>query len=490
VTPRALVGLVPLALLLGGCLLLGPDYARPPVAVPGDWRQGSAGTGSLADLTWWDFFRDPVLRELIDVAVRENKDVLVAMTRIEQSRAQLAAADAARWPRLDSNTSYSNVRNSPKAFPPVINIGETPGKFRFKPEGETFRTTLDLSFELDIWGRLRRASEAARADLLASDETRRTVLLTLVSDVASAYFDLLDLDEELAVTRRSVDTRRQALRILQLRQREGITSELDVRRAEGELASSAAIVPDTERRITQLENRISTLLGRNPGPIPRGPALRAHEVPLEVPAGLPSWLLERRPDIRQAEQQLVAANARIGEAKAAFFPQIQLTGSYGVTSFALNQLFTGPARTWQFGPTISVPVFDAGRLSAQLDLAEARRLEALVQYQQAIQTAFRDVEDALVAHRRNREEVFQQESQAAAYREAVRLAKLRYFSGIGTHLEALDAERQLFGAEIAATQTRRDQLLTLIQVYKALGGGWSDPAEAGPAPVARMSSSR
>jgi multidrug efflux system outer membrane protein len=487
---RRLVGLVTLALTLGGCLLLGPDYRRPAVPTPHDWRTEAKGTGSLADLSWWEFFRDPVLRDLIAIAVEENKDVLIAIARIEQSRAQLAAANAARWPRVDSNSSYSNVRNSPKVFPPVIDVGGVPGKFRFKPEGETFRTTLDLSFELDIWGRLRRASEAARADLLASDEARRTVLLTLVSDLASSYFDLLSLDEQLVVTQRSVDTRRAALRILQARQREGITSDLDVRRAEGELASSAAIVPDTERQIAQLENRISVLLGRNPGPIRRGPALRAHDVPFEVPAGLPSALLDRRPDVRQAEQQLVAANARIGEAKAAFFPQIQLTGSYGVTSFALNQLFTGPARTWQFGPSISVPVFDAGRLSAQLDLAEARQREALIFYQQTIQNAFREVDDALIAHQKNREEIFQQESQAAAYREAVRLSSLRYYSGIGSQFEVLDAQRQLFSAEIAATQTRHDQLLALIQVYKALGGGWPDVTGEARAPGPRTSSSR
>lgn len=485
---RALAALLLLA-MLGGCRL-GPDYARPPVVAPRDWREPTEGVGSIGDLAWWEFFSDPVLRDLIAIALEENKNIQVAVARVEQSRAQLMAANANRWPRLDGNSSYVNVRNSPLPFPPVISIPGTPGRFQFKPEGETLRMTLDLSFELDIWGRLRRGSEAARADLLSSDEARSAILFTLISDVATAYFDLLDLDEELDVTRRAANTRRESLRILQARQREGITSDLDVRRAEGELAAAVAVIPDTERQIAQLENRISLLLGRNPGPIPRGTALRAHDVPLEVPAGLPSALLERRPDVRQAEAQLVAANARIGEAKAAFFPQIQLTGSYGVTSVDLSTLFTGAARIWSFGPSISVPIFNAGRVAAGLDLAEARRDEALVAYQQAIQNAFRDVEDALIAHRKNREEVFQQEAQAAAYREAVRLAKLRYYSGIGSQFEVLDAERQLFNAEIAATRTRHDQLVTLIQVYKALGGGWPMSLEitapaSGPASSSR-----
>jgi multidrug efflux system outer membrane protein len=303
------------------------------------------------------------------------------------------------------------------------------------------------------------------------------VLLTLVSDVATAYFDVLDFDAELAVSRRTIESRAETVRILRLRLREGIASELDVRRAEGELAAANAVIPDLERQVSQTENRLSVLLGRNPGPMPRGRALPAHPVPLTIPAGLPSALLDRRPDVRQAEQQLIAANARIGEAKAAFFPQIRLTGLYGVESADLSSLFTGPARVWSLGPSVSVPIFDAERNRARVDLAEARRDEALIQYQQVIQTAFREVEDALIAHRKLREQLAEQDAQVAANREAVRLAKLRYFSGIGTHLDVLDAERQLFSAELGATRTRHDRLVTLVQVYKALGGGWSLPSQ-------------
>ena len=465
------VALLPAALALGGCLL-GPSYTRPPVPVPESWRASAEDVGPRADAGWWEFFRDPALAELIRIALEEGKDVRIAVARVEQARAQLGATGAERWPRLDSNASYDNLRNSEASFPPVVVFPGTPGRFQNKAEGAILRTTLDVSFELDVWGRLRRATEAARAELLASDETRRSVVLTLVSDVATTYFDILDLDEELVVSRRAIDARRETVRILRARAREGIASDLDVRRAEGDLAAATAVIPDLERQATQAEHRLSVLVGRHPGPIPRGPALAAHSVPLTVPAGLPSALLDRRPDVRQAEQQLIAANARIGEAKAAFFPQIRLTGLYGVESADLSSLFTGPARVWRLGPSISVPIFDAGRNRARVDLAEARRDEALILYQQIIQTAFREVEDALIAHRKNREELTEQEAQVAANREAVRLAKLRYLNGIGTHLDVLDAERQLFAAELAATRTRHDQLVTLVQIYKALGGGW------------------
>jgi multidrug efflux system outer membrane protein len=478
----ALVTAVAATLTLGGCLL-GPNYTRPPVPVPDGWRTATApvqradpgalaDAGTLADLGWWEFFGDPALRDLIRVAVEENKDVQIAVARVEQARAQLAGTAAERWPRLDNNASYATLRDSEVSFPPTVVPANTPGIFRNKAEGAILRTTLDVAFELDVWGRLRRATEAARAELLASDETRRSVLLTLVSDVATTYFNILGLDEELAVSQRAVDARRETVRILRARAREGIASELEVRRVEGELAATTAVIPDLERQMTQTEHRLSVLVGRNPGPIARGSALAAHPVPVSVPAGLPSALLDRRPDVRQAEQQLVAANARIGEAKAAFFPQIRLTGLYGVESASLSDLFTGPARVWRLGPSISVPLFDAGRNRARVDLTQARREEALIQYQQVVQTAFREVEDALIAHRKNREVLAEQEAQVTANRESVRLARLRYFNGVGSQIDVLDAERQLLTAEIAATRTRLDQLVTLVQIYKALGGGW------------------
>jgi outer membrane protein, multidrug efflux system len=461
-----------LALALGGCLL-GPDYARPPVPVPERWQEPVDDAGSLADRGWWEFFEDPVLVDLVRNAREQSTDVRVAAARVEQARAELVVAGAARFPQLDASGSYANTRLSEVTFPATITLPGTPPTFQFKPEGQIYRTTLDLSFELDLWGRLRRATEAARAELLATDAARRTVFLTLVSDVATFYFNLLERDEELAVSRRTVETRRESLRILRLRFREGVSPELDVRRAEGELAAATNIVPDLERQIRQIENALSVLLGRNPGPIPRGRPLTAYTVPLEVPAGLPSVLLERRPDVRQAEHELVAANARIGQAKAAFFPRITLTGSYGVESRELAMLFTGPAQVWSFGPSITAPIFNAGRIGAGVDFAEAQRDEALAQYRRVIQTAFREVEDALIAHRKNREEVVEDHKQVTAYREVVRLARLRYFSGIGTQFEVLDAERQLLAAELATVRTTGDQLVALVQLYKALGGGWT-----------------
>jgi multidrug efflux system outer membrane protein len=471
--------LVLLLLPLGGCLL-GPDYARPPVALPERWQEPADDQGSLADQGWWQFFDDPVLADLIRVAREQSNDVRVAAARVEQARAELVVAGAARFPQLDGSGSYTNTRLSEVSFPAIITFPGTPPRFQFKPQGQTYRTTLDLSFELDLWGRLRRATEAARAELLASDAARRTVLFTLVSDVATLYFNLLERDEELAISRDTVDTRRETLRILRLRFREGISPELDVRRAEGELAAATNTVPDLERQVRQLENALSLLLGRNPGPIPRGRALTAYTVPLEVPAGLPSVLLERRPDVRQAEQQLVAANARIGQAKAAFFPRITLTGSYGVESRELAMLFTGPAQVWSFGPSISAPIFNAGRVRAGVDFAEAQRDEALAQYRRVVQTAFREVEDALIAHRKNREEVIEDQTQVAAYREVVRLARLRYFNGVGTQFEVLDAERQLLAAQLATARTIGDQLGALVQLYKALGGGWTSERESSP----------
>jgi len=335
-----------------------------------------------------------------------------------------------------------------------------------------YRTGLDLTFELDLWGRLRRATEAARADLLASAENTRTVLTTLISDVAQSYFDLLELDREADVDRRTLASRQASLELVRRRFEDGLTNELDVRRAEQELATAAAAVPAVERRMAETGNRLSVLLGRNPGPIPRGGALYAQAPPPEVPAGLPSMLLERRPDIRQAEQQLISANAHIGEAKAAFFPRISLTGMFGLESASLSELFTGPARVWQVGPTITFPIFHAGQLSGNLHAAEARRQQALIQYQQTIQQAFRDVEDALVFRAKASEIRTQQEARVQAARRALDIANLRYTNGLGTYLDVLDAQRQLFTAEIDLAGITRDQLTAVVQVYKALGGGW------------------
>jgi len=452
---------------LAGCAV-GPDYKRPTVPVPADWRSPAEAVGSLADLGWWQLFEDPVLQDLIGTALGNNKDLQMAVARVAETRAQFAVTRAVQFPQVDGQASYTRERMSQNSFP----LNALPPGQGVSPEGSSYQTSLDLSFELDLWGRLRRATEAARADLLASEESRRTVLTTLVSDVARAYFDLLELDREADIARRTLTSRQASLDLVRQRFEGGLTSELDVRRAEGELAATAAAVPDVERRVAQTENRLSILLGRNPGPIPRGPGLDAQKLPPSVPAGLPSALLERRPDIRQAEEQLVAANARIGEAKAAFFPQISLTGLFGQESAALSDLFAGPSRVWQFGPTITMPIFNAGRIRSNLRATEAREQQALIAYQQAIQQAFREVEDALVFHQKAREIRAQRELRVTAARQAVALGNLRYGEGLAGYLDVLDAERQLLSAETDLAATSRDQLTAVVQVYKALGGGW------------------
>ncbi len=368
-----------LALLWGvaGCTV-GPDYKRPEILTPTEWRDPNEGADSLADLRWWQLFQDPVLQELIRTAFEENKDLRIAVARVAEARAQLAATRAYLFPQIDAEGRSSSI----------------------DPQQDFYRTSLDLSFELDLWGRLRRSTEAARADLLASVENQATVLTTLIGDVAQTYFDLLELDREADVDRRTLESRRASLDLVRRRQTAGLSSELDVLRAEGELKVAAAAVPDVERRIAQTENGLSVLLGHNPGPVRPGPLLGDQTMPPDLPTGLPSDLLERRPDIRAAEKRLTAANARIGAAKAEFFPRISLTGSFGVESVALSDLFTGPARAWQAGPTISWPIFQGGRILSNLRLTQAREQQAVIQYGQAVQQAFREVNDALVFHRK------------------------------------------------------------------------------------------
>ncbi len=422
---RRLVAQLALGLALAGCTL-GPDYHRPTVSAPEVWRAAQAAPepASLADLAWWELFQDDELRRLVQTATEANKDLRIAVTRVDQARAQLGVTRSAQFPEINAGASVTTNRFSDSDnVPPRGQGGQT----------DLFSTTVDLAFELDIWGRLRRATEAARAELLASEEARHAVVMTLVSDVAAAYLQLRQLDTELETTRANVASRRGSLQLVRDRLDAGLTSALDLRQAEAELASTAAQIPDLERQIAQTEHRLSILLGRNPGGISRGRPLTGQTFPPTVPAGLPSTLLERRPDIRQAEDGLVAANARIGVARTAFFPQVSLTGSFGVESVALSDLFTGPSRIWQFGPTVTLPIFNAARNRANLELVEARQREAVIRYEQAIQQAFREVEDALIAHRKAREALLEQEAAVRASREALSIAEFRYTSGLTSY---------------------------------------------------------
>ncbi len=474
------LAVVALALLTGGCLM-GPDYTRPEIpAVPAEFR--AAGTqapsaASLADVKWFELFQDEALQDLIRTALQQNYDLRVAVARVLQARAQLGITRADLFPQLDGNAAFEALRQAENGrirLPTTTNprtgrVELVPGTTR---ELNFYQGGVTLSWELDLWGKFRRLTEAARAELLGSEETRRAVTISLVSEVAQAYFELRALDLELQIAQSTRQARERGLRLTTIRRDRGVASALDIRQAENLLYTALATIADLNRQIEQKENQLSLLLAQNPGEIPRGRFLVEQSIPPEIPPGLPSALLDRRPDIRAAEQSLVAANARIGAAKALYFPQISLTGLLGVESRALGDLVRKGAWVWNAGASAAVPIFNAGRISSQVDLAEALRGEALVQYEQTIRTAFREVADALVGYRQTREQYQQQALLVAALRDASRLSLLRYQGGLDSYLQVLDADSRLFDAELRLAQLRRDELIAVVQLYKALGGGW------------------
>jgi multidrug efflux system outer membrane protein len=465
--------LVSAALLLAGCTV-GPNYRRPEVPVPPDFRgrapDAPVSATSVADVGWWEVFRDEALLSLIRTALAENYDVQIAASRILDARAQVTINRSFQFPDVSGSASASYVRTTGDRGPQVKEV--------FNP-----LATLDLFWEIDLWGRLRRATEAARGDLVASAEAERFVVTTLISDVATAYFQLRELDLELAIARRTLVLRRDSVRLVRMRFEGGVAALIDLRQAEVLFYTAAETIPDLERRIEQTENLISLLLGRSPAASPRGRALpeTLAQVPPDVPAGLPSSLLERRPDIRQAESQLAAATARIGVAKADYFPRVMLTGSGGGGGLAINGNWFGPYGLLSIAPQVTLPIFNLGRIGAGVTAAEARAQEALIRYQQTIQNAFREVSDALVEHRKRREFRTEQEQLVEALREAARLANTRYQGGVTSYLEVLDSERQLFDSELALAQSQRDELLAVVRLYRALGGGWTPEVTAGRA---------
>jgi multidrug efflux system outer membrane protein len=455
------------ASLLTGCTV-GPNYRRPAVTSPETFR-GQASTTpdltSLADLKWFEVFKDEQLQGMVRTALVRNHDLRDALARVEAARANLGITRADQFPTVDAGANVTSQRSSASgAFPLPEGVDQT-------RTSSTVALNL-LSFEVDVWGRLRRATEAARADLLASEENRKAVVTTLVSDVASGYFNLLELDLELAIARRTLAAREESLALIRSRAEGGLSTLVEVRQGEQLVYTAAQAIPNLEQLIEQTENQISLLLGGSPGAIARGRPLTEQEKPPSVPAGLPSALLERRPDIRAAEQNLVAANAVIGVARAAYFPRISLTGFLGFQSSQLSNLFTGRARVWQFAPQVTQPIFNAGRIRSNVRLARAQEQLALIQYDRAIQTAFREVSDALVQHRKILEIRAQQELLVATLQDRSRLSYIRYRGGVDTLLNALDADRDLFDAELGLAQTRRNELLALVQLYRALGGGW------------------
>lgn len=466
---RSLPAVILTAMFVTGCTA-GPNYRRPDLAPPPAFRGAPAAAPDdvpLADLKWFEVFKDERLQEMIRTALVRNHDLREAVVRVDAARANLGITRADQFPTVDAGASVTAARSS------------STGQFPLPQGIDTTRTFgavgLSLSsFELDVWGRLRRATEAARADVLASEHNRRAVVTTLVSDVASAYFNLLELDMELDIARRTLAVRRDSLTLITNRERGGLGTLLDVRQGEQLVHAAAQEIPNIERLIEQTENHISLLLGGRPAGLARGRGLTEQEQPPTVPPGLPSSLIERRPDIAAAEQNLVALNALIGVAKAAYFPRISLTGLLGVQSDQLTSLFSGPARVWQFVPQVSQPIFNAGRLRSNVKLAESRQQLALIDYDRVIHTAFREVSDALIQYQKVREIRTEQRRLVATLQDRSRMSYVRYEGGIDTLLNALDADRDLFDAELRLAQSTRNELLALVQLYRALGGGWQE----------------
>lgn len=445
-----------LLMLLTGCTV-GPDYIRPDTTSPSRWNVDYQSAAGLADSEWWGKFGDPVLDSLIEQAVRGNLDLKSATAKVDQ---YLGALDVAR-------SQY---------FPQISAGFDAGGKRAAGITTESYQAALNATWELDLWGRIRRSSEAAQAQIAGSEAGRRGVLLTLVANVASGYLTLRGLDRQLEITKATEKAFAESLNLFQLRFKYGTVSQLEVAQAQSQYESARQSVPLYESQIRQQENLLSLLLGRAPGAIPRGKTLD-ELTPPAIPAGLPAQLLERRPDIMQAEQSLVAANAQVGVAKAAYFPKISLTGALGVASNEIGRLFVPGSTIWSAAGQAMAPLLNFGQISGQVKQAEAQQQQALFQYQQAVLTGFRDVEDALVKTTKGREQLAAQKRQVAALEEYSRLSRLQFEAGTSSYLQVLDADRSLFTGKLNRTQTQYDLLVSLISVYKAMGGGWIDKAD-------------
>lgn len=443
-----------------GCTV-GPNYKRPSVDVPTTYRAAAANDATLplGEAKWWTVFQDEELQNLIRMALQQNFDLRIAATRVLQAQAQLGITRADQFPTLSGGAGLNTNRQAATIL--FHGFEETTGQ-----------VSLSASWEIDFWGKYRRATEAARANLLASEWGRRAVVNTVMSDVATAYFELRALDLQLEISKQTLASRQDSLKLEQALEQNGSTSLVDVRQSEQLVYTASETIPNVERQIEQNENLINVLLGRNPGPVDRGRKLTEQPHPPSIPTGLPSALLERRPDIQQAEAQLIAANAEIGVAKAAFYPDISLTGTGGFQSLALAKLFTGPSSFWTVGPTLTVPIFTAGKIRSNVKLTEAQQQQALLTYEQTIQQAFRDVSDSLIAYQKNREFREQQELLTASAEDSAKLAQIRYQAGVTSYLEVLTNDTNYFAAQLNLAQAQQNELTALVQVYNALGGGW------------------
>jgi len=460
---RPLISVILASILIGGCTV-GPKYHKPAVQTPTAYRdlrespQAQEQAASFADLPWWQVFQDPQLQDLVRTALKQNYDMQLATERINAARAQLGITRSSLFPQVQGDGNFTGGKDQ-----------------SFQAKSNFLALTADVAFQLDLFGKLRRETEAARAQLLATEDAQRTVMLTLVSDVASDYFMLLQLDLELQITRDTAKTQEDSVKLTSFRLNNGVATKLDVLQAQQVLDTANAQIPDLERQIGQEEDAINILLGNYPAGVLRGRPLEEQALPPEVPPGLPSSLLERRPDIRQAEQILIAANAEIGVAKAEFFPQISLTGSGGGgfgRSSAFSSLMSSQVGVWSYGAQVSQPIFTGGALRGNLHLAESQHQQALLAYKQSIQRAFGDVSDALIAYQKFHEVRVRQEQLVADLEESVRLSIMRYQGGTTTYLEVLDGQRSLFNAELTLAQARGNEYQSLVQLYRALGGGW------------------
>jgi multidrug efflux system outer membrane protein len=454
------------AIALAGCAT-GPDYRRPDFTLPSAWRMGGAVTNNLADAPLREIYRDPVLSGLIAVALSNNFDVRIAVTRIEQAAAALRVQRAGYVPAINASASYTDAQAG--------NIPPAPGA-----SGEQYDLFGVLSYEVDVWGRIRRLNESARAQFLASEEAKRAIEVSLVAGVASTYFNLRALDRQLEIATETLVSREDLLELTRVKfdDGQGIVSELDVVQARTQVASAQSSIANLRRLIATTENALSVLLGSNPRDIERGLSIDEQWAPGSLAAGLPSEVLLRRPDLRAAEQNLIAANADIGVARAAYFPAISLTGAFGLQSAELGDLFdAGVSEAWNFAPSITAPIFNGGKIRAGVRAAEARQRQALAEYEKAIQIAFREVDDALAGIQYFREQLVADQEVVWAESKRLELARLRYEGGVASYSDVLDAQRFLFSAELTAVQTRNNLLNASVQLYKALGGGRENRVE-------------
>lgn len=474
---------------LHSCTLY-PKYERPCVEMPDQWRVASDEASTVANARWWELFDDQVLNELIEEALEANNDLWIAAARISEFRARLGIASSQLYPQLSAQGNFSRQRTSQTipGFGDAIGGGAsgasggvlagllpTPGQI--SPYSNDYLALLAASYEVDLWGKIRSASNAAYADLLASVEARRTVILTVVTSVAGAYIQLRQYDEQLAVSQQTAQSRKESLDLAILRYEEGLTSELEVKQAASEYEQAILQVIKYKTIIPQQENLLSVLIGHPPQAIARGRPVYGWQEPPQVPAGMPADILEQRPDILEAEEQIIAANFRIGEARALYFPDITLTGNYGSESAFLHQLFTNPSRSWQWMVNLLQPIFTGWRITSTVDLAQAQKEEALYNYQQVILTALQEVDNALIAHQNSKEALVVEIDNVNDLKDYLHLAILQYENGLVDYLNVLDAQRRLFEAELELAEVQASVFLTLVNIYKALGGGWVIDAE-------------